>query len=301
MIEKLSQLQQKVLTGNKKCIAVASSADKHVLLSVKYALETNLIDVILFGPENDTRAILSEIGMQDFGIEIENVDEPKDACRAAVRAVKNGDAEMLMKGKVGTADLLKEVLNKDADLLKGSLLSHVGLFESPFYHKIFALTDAAMNITPSLEEKTSIVKNSVSLFHSLGVELPKVAILCAVETVNPKMTATMDAAALCKMQERGQIPDCIIDGPLAMDNAISAEAAADKGINSEVAGDADILIVPDINSGNMIYKTLSFLGNAQSAGVIMGAKVPIILTSRADSENSKFNSIMLAASAAGTR
>ena len=268
-------------------------------MSIKKAVEEELVSAFLYGPVDETKGILLEIGLEVSDVRIIGVSDPAAACAEAVRAVQAGDADILMKGHVPTATLLKAVLNKEAGLLTGSLLNHVGIFQSPNYHKLFVVTDAAMNIAPTIGEKIGIVENAVSLFRTLGVDLPKVAVLGAVETVNLKMPATVDAALLSRMQDCGQLMNCIVEGPLAMDNAISMEAAVDKGIQGAVAGDADILMVPNIECGNMVYKTLNFLGNAKSAGLVVGAKVPIVLTSRADSEMSKYYSIMLAAAISG--
>jgi phosphate butyryltransferase len=200
-----------------------------------------------------------------------------------------------MKGLVSTAPLLKAVLNKEEGLRKGNTLSHFALIESPNYHKLFGVTDAAMNIAPEFHEKVDILNNAVDVFHGLGKENPKVAVLGPLEVVNPKIDSTAHAAMLAKMNNRGQIKNCLVDGPFAVDNAVSKEAAEHKGIYSEVAGDADILMTPELNSGNILYKTLMFMGGCTSAAVIMGAKVPVVLTSRADTEKSKMMSIALAA------
>jgi phosphotransacetylase len=195
-----------------------------------------------------------------------------------------------MKGSLHTDELLGAVVARETGLRTGRRISHVFIMDVPTYHKVLVVTDAAINIAPTLEDKVDIVRNAIDLARSLGVEKPKVAVLCAVETVNSKMPATLDAAALCKMADRGQITGGIIDGPLAFDNAISKEAARIKGIQSEVAGDPDILLAPDLEAGNMLAKQLSFLANADSAGLVLGAKVPIILTSRADSVRSRIAS-----------
>jgi phosphate butyryltransferase len=202
-----------------------------------------------------------------------------------------------MKGKVGTSSLLKAVLNKDWGLRTGNLLSHFALFEVKTYHKLIAVADVAMNIAPNLQEKIAIVNNSVSCLNRLGVSMPKVAVLGAVEMVNENMEATLHAALLSKMNQRDQIKNCIIDGPLAFDNAVSFESARHKGIMSDVAGDTDLLLMPDIEVGNVLYKSLVFFAKAKVAGVILGASAPIVLTSRSDSEEAKYYSIILAAAA----
>jgi len=223
------------------------------------------------------------------------------AAAKAVALVRQGEAELLMKGSLHSDELLSAVIAKETGLRTGRRISHVFIMDVPTYHKVLLITDAAINIAPTLEEKVDICQNAIDLAISLGLRRPKVAILAAVETVNSKMPATLDAAALCKMAERGQITGALLDGPLAFDNAISKEAARIKGIPSEVAGDADILLVPDLQSGNMLAKQLSFLANADSAGIVLGARVPIILTSRADSVRARIASCgvaMLAAHAA---
>lgn len=200
-----------------------------------------------------------------------------------------------MKGAVGTGTLMKAVLNKEYGLRSGDTLSHMAVFESPYYHKLLGVTDAAMNVSPDLETKIAIIKNAIEVFHKLDCPNPKVAIVGSVETVNPRMEATMHAATISMMNYRKQIRGCVIDGPLAIDNAVSRKSAELKDITSDVAGDTDIIIAPDIDSGNILYKTLNFLGGAVSAAVIMGAMAPIVLTSRSDSDRSKFLSIALAA------
>jgi phosphate butyryltransferase len=211
--------------------------------------------------------------------------------------VSNKQADILMKGKIGSATLLRCVLNKEWGLRTGNLLSHFALFEVETYHKVIAVTDVAMNIAPSLQDKIAIVNNSVACLNRLGYKMPKVAVLGAVEMVNENMKATLDAALLSKMNQRDQIKNCIIDGPLAFDNAVSLESAQLKGIKSEVAGDTDLLLMPDIEVGNVLYKSLVFFAQAKVASIILGAMVPIVLTSRSDSEQAKFDSILLAAAA----
>ncbi len=217
------------------------------------------------------------------------------AVEIAVRMVRSNQADILMKGKVGTSSLLKGVLNKEWGLRSGALLSHFAIFEVEAYHKLIAVTDVAMNIAPNLQDKISIVNNSVACLNKLGIEMPKVAVLGAVEMVSENMQATLDAALLSKMNQRDQIRHCIIDGPLAFDNAISLESAIHKGIRSDVAGDTDLLIMPDIEVGNVLYKSLVFFAHAGVAAVILGATAPIVLTSRSDSDQAKYYSIVLAA------
>ena len=209
--------------------------------------------------------------------------------------VREGQAELLMKGSLHTDELMSAIVARDGGLRTGRRISHVFIMDVPTYHKVLIVTDGAINIAPTLEDKVDICQNAIDLAISLGLEKPKVAILAAVETVTSKMPATLDAAALCKMADRGQITGGILDGPLAFDNAISKKAARIKGIRSEVAGDPDILLAPDLEAGNILAKQLSFLANADSAGLVLGARVPVILTSRADSVRARTASCAVAA------
>ncbi len=276
-------------------LAVAAAADKPVLEAVGNAMKEGIVQPLLVGDKEGIEKIASEIGFNLEGIEIIDEKNPAKASRVAVSLVREGKADVLMKGLVGTADLLRAVLDKENGLRKGATLSHVAFFETPHYHKLIAVTDAAMNVAPDFKEKIAIVKNAVEAYHKLGVKNPKVAAIGAVEVVNPKMEPTVHAAMLTMMNKRGQIKGCIVDGPLALDNAVSAEACHHKGIESEVGGDADIILCPDIEAGNVLYKSLNFIGGAVSAAVIMGAKVPVVLTSRADTDTAKLMSIALAA------
>jgi phosphate butyryltransferase len=282
------------LKGRRKLV-IAVAQDKEVLAAVKGAYQAGIILPVLVGDPDAIRVSAEEVSFDMADAEIIPVKDHEQACRIAASYAKDNRNSILMKGLVTTGMLMKAVLDKSAGLMLGSLLSHIALFESPYYHKILGLTDAAMNISPDLQDKIGIIRNAVSTLHRLGIAEPKVAVLGAVETVNPKMQATVDASLLSTMQKRNQITGCLIDGPLALDNAISAEAAHHKGIISEVAGDADLLVAPDINAGNVLYKSLIFLGGAVTAAMITGASVPIVLTSRSDSDRSKFLSIALAA------
>jgi phosphate butyryltransferase len=280
----------------KKKIAVAAAEDKPVLEAVASALKSEICSAILVGNKSEIEIIAKEINFDLKQVEIIDEKKPVEASRMAVELVKNNKAQILMKGLVGTADFLRAILDKENGLRKGQLLSHIGFFESSFYHKVIALTDVAQNIAPTLDEKVSILNNAVDMFHRLGVENPKVAVLAAVETISSKMPATLDAALLTMMNKRKQIKGCIVDGPLAFDNAVSLEATQHKGIVSEVAGDTDLLFVPNIEVGNVLYKSFTYFGGAVVAAVILGASAPIVLTSRADSDRSKLMSIALAAS-----
>lgn len=276
-------------------LAVAAAADEPVLIAVKHAMEEGIVKAILVGDKNKIEILCTKIGLDISTVDIIDVVSDSQASAVAVSLVREGKAEILMKGLVATGTLLKAVLDKENGLRKGATLSHIALFESAYYHKLLCVTDAAMNVAPEFDQKVDIINNAVEAYHKLGIVCPKVAVVAAVETVNPKMEATVHAAMLTQMNQRGQIKGCIVDGPLAIDNAVSKEAAAHKGIVSDVAGDCDIILTPDINSGNILYKSLNFLGGASAAALIMGAKVPIVLTSRSDTDKSKMLSIALAA------
>jgi phosphotransacetylase len=281
--------------------AVAHPCEATALAGAIDAAAAGLITPILVGPS----ARIQEIALQnriDLG-RARIVDAPHShgSAVAAVALVRKGEAEVLMKGSLHTDELLGAVVARETGLRTGRRLSHVFIMDVPTYHKVLSVTDAAINIAPTLEDKADICQNAIDLAVQLGVSKPKVAILAAVETINSKMPATIDAAALCKMAERGQITDGLLDGPLAFDNAISKEAAATKKIHSEVAGDPDILLAPDLEAGNILAKQLTFLAKADSAGVVLGARVPIILTSRADSVRSRIASCAVAMLSAHAR
>ena len=281
--------------------AVAHPCEASALAGAIEAGEKGLIIPILVGPETKIREIARQAGIDLGNTRIVDVPHSHAAAAKAVELVRKGEAELLMKGSLHSDELLGAVVARDTGLRTGRRISHVFIMDVPTYHKVLIVTDAAINIAPTLEDKVDICQNAIDLAKSLGLRRPKVAILAAVETVTSKMPATVDAAALCKMAERGQITGGTLDGPLAFDNAISKDAARIKGIESEVSGEADILLVPDLQSGNMLAKQLSFLANADSAGVVLGARVPIILTSRADSVRARIASCgvaMLAAHAA---
>ena len=265
-------------------ISVAVAEDKNVLEAIKAATNNNIIAPILVGDKEKINRLLAEIDFHVKDEDIIHATNKQIAVEMATELVAERKAAILMKGLVSSGSLLKAVLKDEYKLKKGGLLSHLAIFESPHYHKLLGLTDAAMNISPNLQDKVHLLNNAVEIFRKLGVDEPKVAVLCAIETVNENMDATIHASLLSTMNKRGQIKNCLVDGPLALDNAISREAALHKNITGEVAGDSDILLAPDINSGNILYKSLNFLGGSSSAAVIIGAKVPIVLTSRSDNE-----------------
>lgn len=267
-------------------VAVVHPADILSLAGAVEAARAGIIQPILVGPEHKIRKIAEDAHIDLDSYEIISTPHSHAAAAKAVEMAHKGEVEALMKGKLHTDELMEAVIDRETGLRTGRRMSHVFVLDVPSYPKPLFLTDSAINIHPTLMEKKDITQNAIDLFRTLGLGKPKVAILSAVETVNEKLPSTLDATALCKMAERGQITGGILDGPLAFDNAVSREAAALKDIHSAVAGDADILVVPDIESGNMLYKQLRYFSGVQGAGIVMGAKVPIILTSRAgDAEN----------------
>ncbi len=281
--------------------AVAWPCEATALAGAIDAGKDGLITPILVGPKATIEALAKSKGIDLGGVEIVDVDESHAAAAKSVALVREGKAELLMKGSLHSDEILGAVVSKEGGLRTGRRLSHVFLMDVPTYHKVLVVTDGAINIAPTLEDKADICQNAIDLAQAFGVERPKVAILAAVETVTSRMPATIDAAALCKMAERGQITGGLLDGPLAFDNAISRDAATIKKITSEVAGDPDILLCPDLEAGNMVAKQLSFLANADSAGLVLGAKVPVILTSRADSLRSRVASCAVAVQVAHAR
>lgn len=280
---------------------VAHPCDESSLSGAVQAAEKGLITPILIGPRSKIEMAARKTDIELSGFQIVDVEHSHAAAAKAVQLLREGQAELLMKGSLHTDELMTAVVSKEGGLRTGRRISHVFVMDVPTYHKVLLITDAAINIAPSLEDKVDICQNAIDLAVSLGRERPKLAILAAVETVTSKMPATIDAAALCKMAQRGQITGGILDGPLAFDNAISEAAARTKHIYSDVAGDPDILLVPDLEAGNILAKQLSFLAKADSAGIVLGARVPIILTSRADNVRSRIASCAVAMLAAHAR
>lgn len=284
----------KFATNKSVKIAVAAAHDMEVLSAIKMAIELNLVNPILVGDKEQILKYAEEIQLKLDKVEI--IDEPdiQKASEIAVRLVHDNEAKILMKGLVDTSIILRAVLNREFGLRTNNLLSHAAVFQLEKYHKLLFVTDAAMNLAPNADEKRQITENIVSLAHSLDIKEPKVAVVCAKEKVDPKMIATVDAAELIEKNKSGEITGCIIGGPFALDNAVSKEAAKHKGISDPVAGDADILLMPTIEAGNVLYKSLAFLSNSKNAGILLGAAAPIVLTSRADTDEAKLNSIALA-------
>ena len=281
--------------------AVAHPCEESALSGAIEAANLRLIVPILIGPRDKIESTAKPAGLDISKYQIVDTPHSHASAARAVELVREAEAELLMKGSLHTDELMAAVVSRDRGLRTNRRISHVFVMDVPTYHKVLLVTDGAINIAPTLEDKAEICQNAIDLIVALGLKRPKVAILAAVETVTSKMPATIDAAALCKMADRGQIKGAILDGPLAFDNAISKEAAGAKGIRSEVAGDPDILLAPDLEAGNILAKQLSFLANADSAGLVLGARVPIILTSRADSVRARIASCGVAMLAAHAR
>lgn len=291
----LDILLKKANSLEKKRLAVAVAEDSEVLKAVYEAVNLGIITAKLYGNEVDIRKVAEKNNIDLKHMEIKNVEDEEQCALEAVKSIRDGENDFLMKGKLNTADLLKAVLHKEYGIRKNDTLSHVMVYQVPNYHKLLFLTDGGMVTFPELKDKVGIINNALSVCKAFNIETPKVAALAAIENVNTKMQSTVDAASLAMMNKRGQIKGCIIDGPLAFDNAINLEAAKHKGVVSQVAGDADVLLVPNIECGNMVGKCLTYFAGSVSAGVIVGAKCPIVLVSRADTAKSKLYSIALGA------
>ena len=294
MIQNFIEAKAKVKSFPKRRVAVVGAGDIDVIEAVFDAKNEGLIEPIFI----DSKEKILKANSDKFDLSgIEIIDERKKIpqCQAGIKLVKENRAEILMKGLIPTPILFKEVLNKETGLRFGKLLTHIGIIKTPNYHKMLIMTDGGIVIAPTLDDKIAILENASIVAKALEIEKPKVAVISAVETISTNMQSTVDAAILTKMYERGQLPGLIIDGPLAMDNAVSKEAAQHKGIKSEVSGDPDILLMPNIESGNIFYKTLVYLGGgADTAGIVIGAKVPLVVPSRSDSPQNKLNSIIMA-------
>ncbi|MBU1356726.1 MAG: phosphate butyryltransferase [Candidatus Edwardsbacteria bacterium] len=293
MIKSFSDLMKQAKASGPKKVAVAVAQDEVVLEALSEAAAEKIATPILFGDKTAIEDAAKKAKVDIKGWEINDIKDMAEASKAAVAAVSSGKADFLMKGLVATSIFLKAVLDKEIGLRTGRLLSHVAVMEMKLYPKLFLLTDGGMNVKPDLMAKVDIINNAVGISRKLGVENPKVAVLTALETVNSNMPETIDAAHLAKMNDRGQIKGCLVDGPLALDLAVSAEAAAHKKVKSLVAGDADIFLAPEIAAGNMLAKGLIYLGGAQAAGLIAGAARPVVMLSRSDSKQQKLNSIAL--------
>ena len=293
MIRSFDEVLKIAAERGPKTIAVACADDAEVLTAIETAREKGIAKAILVGDGEKIESICSVKGISLEDYEVIDIKDMAEASLKAVELVSSGKADILMKGLVDTSILLKAVLDKEVGLRTGSVLSHVAVFDIKGYDRLFFITDAAMGIAPDLEGKKKILQNAVKAAQALDIEVPKVAVVCAKEKVNPKMPCTLDAAELQKMNESGEISGCIVGGPFALDNAVSKKAAEHKGVTHPGAGEADILLVPDIESGNILYKALVFFAETKNAGILVGTKAPVVLTSRADSDETKLNSIAM--------
>ena len=282
---------------SKKRVAVAAAHDEHTLEAVFRAVNDKLVEPVLIGDKEKITEILKKLKVEfDFN-DIISTNSDQEAAEKTVELINDNKADFIMKGKLQTADLLKAVVNKEKGLRTGKVMSHVAILEVPTYHKLISITDGGMMMYPDVEEKKQIIENVVDVFNAMGYECPKVAVLAAVETVNPKMPETVDADILKKMNQNGEIKNCIVEGPISVDLTLNKESAAIKGFDSPVTGDADILIAPNITTGNIMSKAILELAHGKMAGMIVGAKVPIVLTSRGATSEEKYLSLVLSASA----
>jgi phosphate butyryltransferase len=293
MIRNFDEVIEAARLRGPKTLAVACAQDEDVLIAVDKAREAGIVEAVLVGNKAEIERIAERHNINLNHYTIEAIDDLAEASLRAVELVSTGKAHLVMKGLVDTAIILKAVLNKEVGLRTGNALSHVAVFDVPNFPRLLYVTDAAMNIAPDLETKRMILENSLDVAKALDNEMPNVGVICAKEKVNDKMPATVDAAELVKMNQEGIILGCKVGGPFALDNAVSEEAAKIKGIKDPMGGKVDILLCPTIEAGNVLYKALTFLAGARSAGIIVGAKAPVVLTSRADDDDSKLNSIAL--------
>ena len=293
----LAELLEMAKQGNKKRVVVADATEHEVFAAVEDARKQGIVQGILVGDAEKISDTAKSIGVKIEDYEIVDEKVSKKTAAVAVEILKDNKADVLMKGLVSTSDFMRAILDKEKGLLDRSskkLLSHIAVFEVPRYHKLLLVTDAAINIAPTLEEKVQIISNAVAVAHSLGIETPKVACVGAVEKVNPgKMPATEHSAILSMMNRRGQIKGCIVDGPFGFDNAINKKAAETKKITGVVAGDADIIVCPEIETANVLYKTLQYFANARCSAIVAGTPIPIVLTSRSDPHDTKLASLVL--------
>ena len=294
MIRNMKELLEEARTGEPGRLAVAVAQDSYVLDAVVQAAELGIVAPVLVGDREQIEQILVDLKADPRAYRIVDEADKTEACMIAARLVRDGEADFLMKGIVDTAVIMRAILNRDNGLRTGRMISDVLALEIEGYDHLFLVTDPAMSIAPTLPQKADLVRNAVDIAHALGNDNPKVAVLAAVEKVNEKMPCTVDAAELEAMNERGELEGCVVQGPLQFDNAVSVEAAKHKGIAGKVAGNADIMLVPDIEAGNMLVKAAEFFGHAKKAGVIVGAKAPVALTSRASSAESKLYTIAIA-------
>ena len=277
----------------KKRIGVIAAQDEHTLDAVVLAAKDGLVEPVLIGKKNEITVFLEHLDNKPDDFEIIDVAEADECAKSAALLVRDGTLDCLIKGKIETGTMMKALVNKEYGIRDSEVMSHISFYESPYYHKLFASTDGALLTYPTLEQKKGEIENAVKVFHKLGVEKPKVAVLAAVDSVNPKMKESVEAADLKALWQAGKITGCIVEGPISYDLALSSEAAEIKEYKSPVAGDADILVLPDIMSGNLLLKAMSVTGNAKFAGTVIGAKVPIVITSRSMPMRDKYLSIVL--------
>jgi phosphate butyryltransferase len=293
LIKTFDELKAAARERGPRRVAIAAAQDREVLLAARDAQREGLANCILVGDRERTERLAGDEGLDLTGMEMIHVADPGNAARRVMELISTGQADVAMKGRVETGDFLRAALDRQFGLRMGRLLSHVGVFEIPGFDRLIFISDAGVVVAPDIAQKVEIVRNAIEVARALGIERPRVAILAATEMVNPKIPSTMDAANLAKMAERGQIIGGAVDGPLALDNAISIEAAEIKDIHSEVAGRADILILPDIEAGNVLAKAITYFAKGRMAGVVQGARSPLIVASRADPHDSKLVSMAL--------
>lgn len=293
MIKNFDEVLKIAQERGPKVLSVACAQDDDVMMAVEAARKQGIVKAILVGDLEMVAEIAAAQNIDLGNYEMIDIKDMAEASLKAVELVSSGKADVVMKGLVDTSIILKAVLDKEVGLRTGNVLSHVAVFDVPNYDRLLFVTDAAMNIAPDADKKKQIIENSVVVAQALDIDIPNVGIICAKEKVNPSMPATVDAEILVNMNKAGDIKNCVVGGPFALDNAVSVEAAKIKGMKDPMAGKVDILLCPTIEAGNILYKTLAFLANARSAGIIVGAKAPIVLTSRADDDDSKLNSIAL--------
>lgn len=299
MYQNFQELIEKVKkTDVIKRVAVVAAHEKHTLEAVFHARNERILEPILIGNENEIKEILHTLHINHDDVTIINIPEDVAAAEEAVHLIHENKADFIMKGNLQTADLLRVVVRKENNFSRSSVMSHLVLYEIPNYHKLLGITDGGMMMYPNLEEKKAILENAVNVFLKLGYKEPKVAVLAAVETVNPKMPESVDGALLKKMNVEGIIKNCIVEGPISYDLTMSKESAAIKGYKSPITEDADILLVPSISAGNILGKALICSAGAKIAGFIVGARVPIVVTSRGSSSEEKYLSLVLSAAAA---
>ena len=294
MIQSFEQIKEELKKyPQKRRIGVVAAQDEHTLDAVLLAASDGLVEPVLLGVKEEIKAVAAQLGQSVDGMEIIDIASPEDCAKEAAQLVRQDRLDCVMKGKIETGTLMKVLVNRDYGIRRSDTMSLVAFIESPYYHKLFAITDSALLTYPTLEQKRDAINNAVGAFHKLGQPEPRVGVLAAIEKVNPKMPESVEAGQLKEMWQTGEIPGCIVEGPISYDLAMDPESARIKGFDSPVAGDADILVVPDLVSGNTLTKSLLFTGGAKGAGAIVGAMVPLVLTSRATSMEDKYISILL--------